>query len=374
MNPRYQPLLTPLTLRCGVKLNNRILMAPMTTWSGQDDGQLSDGEIAYYQRRSPGLGAVITACGYVSPQGKGFPGQFSLHSDEYLPGLTHLANTIRQAGTPAIVQIYHGGRMCPPNILPDAQPLSASNIPAEHTNSHIPRAMTETEILSTITAFGEATRRLIQSGFDGVEIHGANGYLLQQFFSPHANRRSDSWGGNLEKRLLFPLSIVDEVIKTVRRQANFPFAVGYRLSPEEIETPGITFEDTLQLVDALATRDLDYLHISTMNFWGGSLRDLGDKRPRAQLIHERIAGKLPIIAVGSICTPEQALQVLETGLPLVALGRELLMEPDWLSKIQTGQEDQIRLNLSKQDQQKLVLPDNLWQILVNAGNWVPFTD
>ena len=123
--------------------------------------------------------------------------------------------------------------------------------------------MTESEIQEIIRAFGESTRRAIEAGYDGIEIHGANGYLVQQFFSPHSNRRDDQWGGSVENRMKFPLAIVDEVQRVVAEHAKGPFIVGYRFSPEEPETPGITMADTLDLVDALADKNLDYLHVSS---------------------------------------------------------------------------------------------------------------
>jgi 2,4-dienoyl-CoA reductase-like NADH-dependent reductase (Old Yellow Enzyme family) len=231
--------------------------------------------------------------------------------------------------------------------------------------------MTAAEIVETIKSFGAATRRAIEAGFDGVEIHGANTYLIQQFFSPHSNRRTDQWGGSVEKRMTFPLAITDEVINIVTQQAQRPFIVGYRFSPEETENPGITMADTLQLVDALAEKNLDYLHVSTMNFWSGSLRDEIDKKSRGVIVHERVGHKIPIIGVGSIKTADDALQAIETGIPLIAMGRELLIEPQWVAKVQQGQEAQIRTTLSKSAQQELIIPDGLWQVIMTREGWLP---
>ena len=168
------------------------MIAPMTHFSSQENGEVSEQELAYYKERSGGVGAFITACGYVNIDGKGFPGQFSIADDNTIPGLKKLAEAIQSNGTKAILQIYHGGRQSPPELLPAKQSISASGISAEQEGAAVPREMTEIEINNTINAFGEATRRAIEAGFDGVEIHGANTYLLQQFFSPHSNRRMDS--------------------------------------------------------------------------------------------------------------------------------------------------------------------------------------
>jgi 2,4-dienoyl-CoA reductase-like NADH-dependent reductase (Old Yellow Enzyme family) len=371
MNFKYNPLFQPFQFPNGMEIKNRLVMAPMTTWSGNQDGSVSEAEIAHYRARSQGLGIVMTAAAYVMPAGKGFAGQIGAHSDEMLPSLKQMASTIQEQGAKAILQIYHGGRMCPPTIVPNGQPVSASAIAAERPDAVVPREMTAAEIVETIKSFGAATRRAIEAGFDGVEIHGANTYLIQQFFSPHSNRRTDQWGGSVEKRMTFPLAITDEVINIVTQQAQRPFIVGYRFSPEETENPGITMADTLQLVDALAEKNLDYLHVSTMNFWSGSLRDEIDKKSRGVIVHERVGHKIPIIGVGSIKTADDALQAIETGIPLIAMGRELLIEPQWVAKVQQGQEAQIRTTLSKSAQQELIIPDGLWQVIMTREGWLP---
>ncbi len=371
MNQKYSPLFQPFNFPCGVQIKNRVLMAPMTTWSGNDDGTVSDAEIIYYRTRAHGVGTIITAAAYVMPQGKGFQGQIGAHTDDMIPSLKRLATIIQAQGAKAILQVYHGGRQCPPDAVPNGQAVSASAIKAEHEGAVVPREMTEDEIVQTIQAFGQATRRAIAAGFDGVEVHGANTFLVQQFFSPHANRRNDKWGGSVEKRMTFPLAVVDEVINIVAKHAQQSFIVGYRFSPEEIENPGITMDNTLQLADALADKKLDYVHVSTTNFWGGSLRDKNDQKSRPLIVAERVGDRIPVIGVGSIRTADDAIQAFETGMPLIALGRELIMEPDWLQKVQAGQEDQICTTLSKNAQKSLVIPDGLWQVIMKRVGWFP---
>lgn len=369
---KFKPLFEPFTFPLSnIILRNRIVMAPMTTSAGNDDGTVSEQELTYYSKRAESVGLLITACAYIMPQGKGFPGQIGVHSDEMLPSLKRIADTIHKGGAKAVLQIYHGGRQSPPALLPDHQPVSASNIPTVLPNAAIPRALSEDEIIETIKAFGSATKRAIDAGFDGVEIHGANTYLVQQFFSPHSNRRDDQWGGNLEKRLTFPIAVANEVIKTVKENAKTAFLVGYRLSPEEIEEPGITFEDTLVLVERLARLNLDYLHISTMDFWGGSLRDTTDHGSRAQLINEHLSLKMPIIGVGSIKDPTDALKISNAGIPLIALGRALLMDPDWVKKAESNEIDSIQTILKFSNKDKLIIPDKMWNYLTLRKGWLP---
>lgn len=364
-------LFEEFSLKSGIALKNRIVMAPMTHCSSNEDGTVSDEELAYYARRSAGVGMVITACTYVTPNGKGFPGQFSADSDEFIPSLRRLATTIKDRGAKAVLQIFHGGRMCPPNAVPNGDVVSASAVPSERPGVVVPRELTDEEIQDIIRGFGESTRRAIEAGFDGVEIHGANGYLIQQFFSPHSNRREDRWGGSVEKRLAFPLAIVDEIQNVVATHAKAPFLVGYRFSPEEPETPGITMAETFVLIDALAEKGLDYLHVSLNDFWSAPRRGTSDTRPRIELIQERVGHKVPVIGVGGIRTAEDARKAMQTGVPLIALGRELIVEPDWVEKVESGREEEVATTLTEADQERLVIPDPLWKMITNTPGWFP---
>ncbi|MFJ7974336.1 NADH-dependent flavin oxidoreductase [Peribacillus sp. NPDC096379] len=376
MNPKYETLFQPITLRSGILLDNRIIMAPMTNFSSNQDGTVSDEEIAYYSRRSNGVGMVVTACAYVTANGKGFQGEFGSDRDDLIPSLRRLASAIKEQGAKAVLQIFHGGRMCPPDLVPDGEIVSASAVPAEQgvVSDQIPRALTEIEIQSIIRDFGESTRRAIEAGFDGVELHGANGYLIQQFFSPHSNRREDQYGGSFEKRLTFPIAVVDEVKKVVAKHAKEPFLVGYRFSPEEPETPGITMADTLALVDVLASKELDYLHVSLGEFWSSPRRGVEDSRSRLEIIQERVGKRVPVIGVGSIYTAEDALKAIQSGVSMIAIGRGLIIDPDWVEKVKQGRESEIETKLKKDAQSRLIVPDPLWQVIVNTPGWFPIED
>jgi 2,4-dienoyl-CoA reductase-like NADH-dependent reductase (Old Yellow Enzyme family) len=374
MNPKYQRLFEPFTLRSGIELKNRIVMAPLTNFSSNEDGTVSDEEVDYYIHRAKDVGLVISACTYVTPNGKGFAGEFAADSDDMIPSLRRLATALKEQGTKAVLQIFHGGRMCPPELVPNGDIVSASAIAAEQEGAPVPRELSDEEIEEIIHAFGEATRRAIEAGFDGVEIHGANTYLIQQFFSPHSNRRTDKWGGSLEKRMTFPLRIVDEVKKVVAEKTNGPFLVGYRLSPEEPETPGITMADTLEFIDVLADKELDYLHISLMDFWSHPRRGVETTRNRMELIQKRVGSRVPLIGVGSIKTADDALKVLETGVPLIALGREIIIEPEWVQKVKQGREMDIRTTVTKDDQSELIIPDPLWHAIMNTPGWFPVVE
>ncbi|CAM2921526.1 NADH-dependent flavin oxidoreductase [Paenibacillus sediminis] len=370
MKPQYKPLFEAFTLPNGVEIKNRIVMAPMTTFSANPDDTVSDSEIKYYTRRASGVGMVITACTYVDKHGKAFHGQFAGDTDEFIPSFRRLANAIKSQGAKAIIQIHHGGRLSLPELTPDGQIVGPSNVPATD-NPNTPRSLSDAEVEDLVKSYGETTRRAIEAGFDGVEIHGANGYIIQQFFSPHANTRGDRWGGDIHGRLAFPLAVVKEVKRVVAEHAKEPFIVGYRFSPEEPETPGITMEETFVLVDALADQNLDYLHVSLMDFWSNARRGADSTRTRIELLQERVGNRVPLIGVGSIHTADDALRALETGVPFIALARELIMDPEWVQKVAEGRESEIVTTLNRQDQDKLDVPDPLWQAIIGAPGWFP---
>ncbi|RDI45621.1 NADH-dependent flavin oxidoreductase [Falsibacillus pallidus] len=370
MNEKFKPLFKEFSFK-NMTVKNRIVMAPMTNFLSEPDGTVTENELNYYGRRSDGPGMVITACTYTVPNGKGFPGEFAGDRDEMIPSLKNLADTIKGKGAKAVLQIFHGGRECPPNLVPDGDVVSASDVKSSQAGERkVPRPLTSDEIHEIIKSFGETTRRAIEAGYDGVEIHGANGYLLQQFFSAESNLRDDEWGGSLEKRMKFPLAVVDEVKKAAEK-ADRPFLVGYRFSPEEPYENGITMDETLALLDELSKKDLDYLHVSLMEYNSKVRRGADIDRSRLEVIQERVGEKVPVIGVGSVYTADDALKTMESGVPLVAIGRGLIIEPDWVQKVESGRENEIETELDLEAQDRLVVPDPLWNAIVNSPGWFP---
>ena len=380
MKEIYKPLFEPFTLKNGVQLKNRIVMAPMTTFSANPDDTASDAELAYYAARSNGPGMVITACAYVQANGKGFEGQFAADRDTMIPSLRRVASSIKEKGSKAVLQLYHGGRLAVPHLIPNGETVSASSVAPRldrgfYSIDKTPRSLSDEEVVELIKDFGEATRRAIEAGFDGVELHGATGYIIQQFFSPHSNTRTDRWGGSLEKRLTFPLAVIEETKRVIAEHAKQPFIIGYRLTPEEPETPGITMTETFALLDALVEAELDYIHMGITDFWSKPRRGVDSKQSRMELIAEHVGNRVPIIGVGSIHTPDQAVQALEqTGIPLIALGRELIMEPEWVEKVEQGKENDIKTTINPNDQALLQVPEPLWELMMNVKGWFPVED
>lgn len=364
-------LFNDFTFKSGVTVRNRILMAPMTTFSADVQDYVSDEEYAYYKERSNGVGAIITACAYVTKNGKGFEGQMAIDHDGAIPGLTKLADTIHAGGAKCIVQLYHGGRLAVPHLVPNGETVSAGSIsPLEDRGFYqiqqSPRELTSEEVEAIVRDFGEATRRSIEAGFDGIELHGASGYLIQQFVSPHSNRRLDKWGA----ALAFPLALITEVKKVIAEHATKPFLVGYRFSPEEPETPGITMVETFDLLEALIKADIDYVHIATTDAWAKPRRGMVSDKSRTEEIAAFIDGRVPLIGVGSVHTANDAALVLEKGqTDFVAIGRALVVDPHWVEKVQSAQAEQIVHQLHVEQQQQAVIPTPLWKLILEIDGW-----
>lgn len=345
MTEKYN-FLKPYTFKNGVTIKNRIVIPPMTEAAALENGAVSKDELRYFDIHTGGVGMFIIPTMNVSDDGKGFEGEPSVADDKFMPGLKKLASTVKQNGTKAILQIFHAGRMSNSKILRGVQPVSASAVAALRPNAETPRELTEPEIEQIIEDFGQATRRAIQAGFDGIELHGANTYLMQQFFSPHSNRRTDKWGGNLENRMRFPLEVIKSVHAAVEKYADDKFIVGYRISPEEIEEPGIRLDDTLKFIDVLADQPINYLHVSMGYAWRTSLNDKSDDEPIILKVKKVVNDRLPLISVGSIEKPADAEKIVDSGIDFAAIGRESIRDPKWVQKVELGQENSIRYQMS----------------------------
>lgn len=371
-NSKY---LSTFSFKNGVTLKNKIVMSPMTTMSSFYNGMVSNDELKYYAARAGGPGMLITAVANVNDIGKGFEGELSVAHDEMIPGLSKLANVIHQNGTKAIMQIFSAGRKSNVAILRGQQPVSASAIAASFpADSETPRALTNKEILQTISDFGEATRRAIEAGFDGVELHGANTYLLQQFFSPNSNQRTDEWGGSRDKRMKFASEVIKSVKRAVEKYATRPFLVGYRISPEEIETPGIRLDDSLYFADQIQS-EVDYIHLSMGSYKRTSLNDKEDKTPILHKFAEVVNTDTPLIGIGSVTTADDINAVLDGGADLVAIGREFIREPKLVQKIAADDTQSIRTQLSPLDMDELAIP-SVMQVYLRTSFYsvMNFTD
>ncbi|MDO1508841.1 MULTISPECIES: NADH-dependent flavin oxidoreductase [unclassified Neisseria] len=357
MNPKYTPLFQPYTLNNGVVVKNRLVVAPMTHWASNADGSISESERRFLQNRFEGFGMFIAAATLVSPEGKAFGGQPEAIGAEDLPSLKEVAQIAHEQGAKAVLQLHHGGTKAMADLLEGADKVAPSDDEASGS-----RALTDPEIRALIDAFGRAAELALQAGFDGVEIHGANGYLIQQFVSAQSNRRDDEWGGSLSNRLRFSLAIVDAV-DAVRRKHNRPdFILGYRFSPEEGGDNGLTMQDTFALIDAMVQKPLQYLHVSLWDFYKKARRGADTNLTRIEQIHQRIGGKLPLIGVGNLFTAEQILAAYQTGwAEFIALGKTVMINPDLVALIESGREAEIVCELDPDKADRYRIPERLWQ-------------
>ncbi len=367
MNATFAPLFQPYTLNNGIEIRNRLAVAPMTYFASNPDGTLSAQEHHFLSNRAENIGLFITAATLVAQNGKAFHGQPEAISEQHLDSLTRTAALIKAQGAKAILQIHHGGEKAIAELLHG----QAKVAPSENAEAGA-RALTEAEILALIQAFGNAADLAVRAGFDGVEIHGANNYLIQQFYSAQTNRRTDAWGGSLEKRLAFPLAVVEAVVAVRAKHQRPDFIIGYRFSPEEPGDNGLTMADTFALIDALVEKPLQYLHISLWDFYKQARRGADTSLTRMQLVHERIGGKLPLIGVGNLFTAEQILQAYQTGwAEFIGLGKTVMINPTIATLIASGQEGEIVTELDPEKADHYGIPDLLWSLCMKGGAWLP---
>lgn len=366
MKSKYQNLFQPFELNNGVGIKNRLAIAPMTHFASHSDGTLSDQERVFIGNRAADIGLFICAATLVQDGGKTFAGQPEATDEHCLAGLQETAKIIQNQGAKAILQIHHGGTQAVAELNMRGK-IGASDDEANGT-----RAATAEEVQSLIDAFANAADLALRAGFDGVEIHGANGYLIQQFYSAQSNRRDDEWGGSREKRMRFPLAVVDAVNAVKAKHGKNEFIVGYRFSPEEAGSNGLTMEDCLVLVDALCGKPLQYLHISLHEFGKKARRGADTSKTRMELVHEKINGRLPLIGVGSLLSGEQVAAAFESGwTEFVAMGKLSMINPNIGTLLREGNDAAIVSQLDPEKADRYGIPDLLWSLCQQGGAWLP---
>ncbi len=354
------PLFTPFILNNGVEICNRLVVAPMTHYASCPDGTLSEEERVFLTGRADDFGLFITAATLVHPSGKAFIGQPCAYDEHHLSSLAKIADIIKQGGAKAILQIHHGGYQSLPEFVGEViAPSQLIN------NKYQARAMSVDEIQAVIRGFGMATDLAIRAGFDGVEIHGANNYLIQQFFSRQSNRRTDEWGGSLENRLRFARAVIEVVNATKTKHDRADFIVGYRFSPEEVGDDGLTMTDSFELIDALVNEPLQYLHVSLWDFYKKARRGADTSLTRIEQLHTRIAGRLPLIGVGCLLSADDVARAYATGwAEFIAVGKAVMINPNFATLLkdgrQTGEFDKIATSIDPMRNDVYKIPSQLW--------------
>lgn len=324
-------LFQPLTLRCGVVLPNRIALAPMTNQQSHADGLLGEDELAFLARRADGgFGLVETCAAYVALDGKAWPGELAIDRDACIPGLTRLAARMHAAGAACMVQLFHGGVRAEP-ALTGEQTWSASTWTEDAPTFHPPRTATHADIARVIGQFADAAARAEAAGFDGVELHGAHGYLLSQFLSRTMNPRTDGWGGDRVGRA----RLVREVMRACRARCSPRFAIGVRLSFEDFgNARGMDLDENLEVARWLADDGADFIHASLWDF-----RRPSTKYPAEYVlpkVRDAVPRQVAVIAAGKIWSRADADAVLAQGADAVALGRAGIVNPAWPKDVAAG--------------------------------------
>ena len=345
MKSDYQHIFTPLTVK-NMTIKNRIVMMPMGTNYGEQNGEMSFLHINYYEERAKGgTGLIIVENASVdSPQGSNGTTQLRIDHDNYLPRFFKFCENIHRYGTKIAIQINHAGASAISSRI-NVQPVSASNIPSKE-GGEIPRPLTKEEILHIVKKYGEAAKRAQTAGFDAVEIHAGHSYLISQFLSPLTNDRTDEFGGSVENRTRFCRMVIDEV----RKQVGPFFPIMLRLSADELMEGGNTLEDTLKYLEYLQD-EVDIFDVSCgLN---GSIQYQIDanyfpdgwRSYMAKAVKEKF-GK-PCISMGNIRDPKAAEKILADGdADLIGMGRGLIADPAWVNKVAEGHECDIRKCIS----------------------------
>ena len=323
-------------------VKNRLVVPPMVTNYGDEDGNVTDRSISYLEERAKGgWGLIILEATAVSPDGRGFPRQPCLFSDSQIPALRRLADAIHRHGARLAVQLYHAGRQTYAALL-GGPPVAPSALPCPVCRD-VPQELQPHDIERLVHDFGEAARRAREAGVDAVEVHGAHGYLINQFISPYSNRRTDEYGGTIAGRLRFPV----EVLKAVRRAVGADFPIIYRLSARERVPGGLDIEDTLSIAPYLVEAGADALHISTGVYESMPYIIPPFSLPEGLNVSDawelKTVVKVPVIVAGRIVDPAFAEQVVAAGRSdMVAMGRASIVDPYLPLKAAAGELEDIR--------------------------------
>lgn len=342
-NPHFPELFKPGYIG-RMRLKNRIVMAPMATQFASDTGAVTPRLVDHYRRRAAGGAGLITV-EYTCvdyPLGKGSTSQLALHDDKLLPGHSDLVDAVHRAGARISIQLHHAGGATNRRCTEGLEPVAPAPIPSRSVEDQ-PRILSLSEIEELVEMFARAVERARRAGYDAVELHGTHGYLISQFMSPYVNSRTDAYGGSLANRMRFPL----DVIRRARQLVGDEFPLTMRISGQEFVPGGRSIEESKAVAAILETAGIAALHVSagvdTDPEWmvDPIYHPQGSKVHLAAEIKKAVA--IPVIAVGVIREPAFAESVLREGdADFVAIGRGLLVDPDWPLKAAGGRGDEIR--------------------------------
>jgi len=321
MNNLYQPL----QFKSGGRLKNRFMLAPLTNTQSHSDGTLSDDEYRWLTMRAKGgFGLTMTCAAHVQAVGQGFPGQLGVFGDKHLEGLTRLAQGIKSEDSLALVQLHHAGMRSPAELI--GQPPVC---PSDNAETGAVGLSTE-GVEQLIEDFICAAQRAEKAGFDGVEIHGAHGYILAQFLSGTINQRQDQFGGSIKNRMR-PIS---EIIDGIRARCRPDFLLGLRLSPERFD---VHLPDIIEVAKAvLAAGKIDFLDISLWDSFKEPQDEAYQGRTLLSYFTELERGDVALGIAGKLRNPEEVNRAMASGIDFVMLGRAAILHHDFPMQMQTN--------------------------------------
>jgi 2,4-dienoyl-CoA reductase-like NADH-dependent reductase (Old Yellow Enzyme family) len=307
----------------GPPMPNRFMLAPLTNQQSHADGTLSDDEHHWLLMRAQGgFGLTMTCAAHVQAVGQGFAGQLGVFGDEHLEGLTRLASDMNATGTVSYVQLHHAGNRAPADLI-GAQPVCPSDDPETGA-----RALTTEEVEQAVADFVAAAVRAERAGFQGVELHGAHGYLICQFLSSELNRRTDHYGGSLENRSRFLFEIIDGV----RRECGPDLALAVRLSPERF---GMKVAEIVEVYSRLVdTGEVDLIDMSLWDHLRVAQDDGFEGRRLLDIFAELPRGEVRLGVAGKIHDPADVQHVLDAGVDIPVLGRVAILHHDYPHRLQ----------------------------------------
>lgn len=316
-------LFEPLALPRGPAMKNRFMLAPLTNLQSHADGVMSDDEFKWLTMRATGgFGLTMTCAAHVQARGQGFPGQMGVFGDEHLEGLTRLARAIKAEGSVASLQLHHAGNRSPKDLVSDIV------CPSDDPDTGA-RALTLEEVEGLRDDFIAAAKRAEKAGFDGVEVHGAHGYIILQFLSPEINKRDDRYGGSLENRA----RLLHEIIDGIRAACRPDFQIGLRLSPERFGVKLAEIRDVAAQV--LSEGKIDFLDMSLWDYTKEPVEEEFKGRSLMSYFTELPRGKVLLGAAGKIMSAADAVKVIEAGCDYVMIGRGAILRHDFPERVRT---------------------------------------
>lgn len=318
-------LFTPLNFANGRTMKNRFMLAPLTNQQSHTDGILSDDEYRWLTMRAKGgFGLTMTCAAHVQSQGKGFPGQLGIFSDDHLPGLTRLAQGINNENSLSMVQLHHAGMRSPEELI-GCQPQCPSD-----NEKWGARALSTKEVEQLVEDFIIAAVRAEKAGFDGVEVHGAHGYILAQFLSSATNQRNDQFGGSVENRG----RVIKRIIDGIRERCSSDFILGLRLSPERFE---VALADIIEFAQSvLDDGKIDFLDMSLWDVFKEPEEVKYQGRSLMSCFTELRRGKVALGVAGKLRTPEEIERIMASDIDFVLLGRAAILHHDYPLQMQNN--------------------------------------